>query len=271
MREQQSYSSEPFAASSDFFGVVGLAIRERISGAIADGRLVQCSDGRYRLTRDDVGQESLTSDTPTILTKGSFAAPCRFLNHFLFGVVYGETQVPFGCRACYKIWISPPTLRGLFALKDLLDGTPYSSKIKVEALNPLSPNVYLALIYCGDLPETRAAFAVLRRAVNADPRLGKDLPMDIRRGCQNYEQKCGPSDQYRFDPELESLEETLFTRFAVAAEGERPKKQRDAAAKLRMIQIAHQLGDETYRDFTNGRSLSISPVRYASDADIVEE
>lgn len=246
------------------FEVAGRSVAARLADGVADGRLATDEQGRYILTGDDDdGPEALSSDTPTIATQGAFAAPCRFLNRFLFTIGYGEAQVPYACRACYKIWIRPDSLRALFALKEVMDATPYTSKIKVEALNPLSPNVYLGLVYGGDLAETRAAYHVLRRAITADARLGAEVAMEIRRGCQNYELLCGPSDRYTFDPAQEPVEAALLERFVKPGPPTRPKWQRDAAARLRMIQIAHQLGDESYKDFTGGKALSISPVRYA--------
>lgn len=246
--------------------VAGRSVVERINDAVADGRLILDSDGRYRLSSDGASPALLSSDTPTLSTQGSFTAPCHFLNATVFTIVYGEAQVPYGCRACYKIWIRPGTLRALFALKDVLDGTPYSSKIKVEALNPLSPNVYLGIVYGGDLGATRAAYTALRAAITAAPGLGAEIPMEIRRGCQNYERLCGPSDRYTFDPALEAVEAALAAHFADARPSARPKKQREAAARLRMVQIAHQIGDESYKDFTGGKALSLSPVLYAADA-----
>ncbi len=248
------------------FKVAGRSVADRIAEAVADGRLIREADGRYRLNLDDAVSGLLSSDTPTLATQGTFSAPCHFLNAALFTIVYGEAQVPYGCRACYKIWVRPATLRALFALKDVLDATPYSSKIKVEALNPVSPNVYLGIVYGGDLDETRAAYDVLRAAITAAPGLGADVPMEIRRGCQNYERLCGPSDGYTFDPALGSVEAALAEHFVEAPPSPRPKTQRDAAARLRMVQIAHQLGDETYKDFTGGKPLSIAPVLYAPDA-----
>lgn len=249
------------------FKVAGRTVVERIAEAVADGRLIRDRDGRYRLSSEGAEPELLSSDTPTLISPGTFTAPCHLLNDVLFTVVYGQAQVPYGCHACYKIWIRPGTLRALFALKDVLDATPYSTKIKVEALNPLSPNVYLGIVYGGDLAETRAAYRVLRTAITAAPRLGAEIPMEIRRGCQNYEKLCGPSDQYTFDPALESVEAVLAAHFVDAPPSTRSRKQRDAAARLRMVQIAHQIGDESYKDFTGGKPLSISPVLYAPDAD----
>lgn len=255
------------ATSVGAFRVAGRTIDERIADGVADGKLVRFPDGRYGLSTDNVGPDLLNSETPTLSTKGSFSAPCRFLNHFLFTVVYGETQVPFGCQACYKVWIHPKSLRALFALKEVMDATPHTSKIKIEALNPASPNVYLGIVYGGDLPETRAIYHALRAAITADERLGAEVRMEIRRGCQNYERLCGPSDQYTFDPALESVEAALLEQFVKPTVPGHPKTQRDAAARLRMVQIAHQLGDESYQDFTGGKSLSISPVQYAPGGD----
>lgn len=247
----------------DSFKIAGRTIGDRIAEGISEGLLVQSVDGNYQISEDDVCDNLLTSDTPTISSNGNFSAPCHFLNHFVFAIAYGKAQVPFGCSACYKIWIHTRSLRALFALKGLLDRTPYSSKIKIEALNPLSSNVYLAVVYGGSLPETRAAFSGLRLLIDANPQLGLEVPMEIRRGCQNYEQACGASDQYLFAQELSTIESVLHARFIDKPPSSRTKNQRDAAAKLRMIQIAHQLGDESYKDFTGGKSLSFSAVRYS--------
>ena len=39
--------------------------------------------------------------------------------------------------------------------------------------------------------------------------------MLIKRGCTNYERKCGPSNQYTFDPEQEEIERYFFARFTM--------------------------------------------------------
>ncbi|WP_404366263.1 hypothetical protein AB5I39_10530 [Sphingomonas sp. MMS24-J45] len=249
------------------FVVGGRTIAAALAEAIADGRLIENEPGQFCLPSDAGRERALASDTPTISTPGSFDAPCHLLHHFLFAEVYRAAQVPQGCSACFKIWIRPATIRALFALKEVLDATPYSSKIKVEALDPGSPNVYLALVYGGDLSATRTAYASLRGVVDADPRLGPDVPMEIRRGCHAYERACGPSDQYRFPPGLAEVEAALAERFVDARPAPRPKPQRDAAARLRMLQIAFQLGDESYADFTGGEAIASPVVRYSPTTD----
>jgi hypothetical protein len=128
--------------------VAGRSVADRIAEAVADGRLIRDTDGRYRLSSDGVVSSLLSSDTPTLSTQGTVSAPCHFLNAALFTIAYGEAQVPYACHACYKIWARPDTLRALFALKNVL-------KIKVEVLNPVSPNVYLGIVYGGDLGALR--------------------------------------------------------------------------------------------------------------------
>jgi hypothetical protein len=63
------------------------------------------------------------------------------------------------------------------------------------------------------LDAARAAYANLRRRVDADPKLGASVPVTVKRGCTNYELKCGPSDAYSFDPRLEVVEAYLAARF----------------------------------------------------------
>eukprot|EP01035_Chromulina_nebulosa_P067805 gene67805-92902_t len=74
------------------FEVAGRTIAERIAEAVADGRLIQERDGRYRLSAEGAGPELLSSDTPTLISPGTFAAPCRLLNAILFTIVYGQAQ-----------------------------------------------------------------------------------------------------------------------------------------------------------------------------------
>jgi hypothetical protein len=191
--------------------------------------------------------------------------PCQFLNDFLFSGAYGGAQVPHGCRACYKILVWPADLRGLMALKRLFEPVPRSTKVRNEALDVRTPNTYLGVVYADGLAMARQLYRELRAAIDADPVLGTGIRMEIRRGCTNYERACGPSDRYSFDPAQESVEQELASLYRAPPPPLHPQAKRDAATLLRLTQIAFQLGDETYKDFTAGKALRFDPVAYDAD------
>ncbi|MGE4220684.1 MAG: hypothetical protein AB7G39_14650, partial [Alphaproteobacteria bacterium] len=236
------------------FKVAGRSIQENLDRAVAEGRIVVESDGRYRLAPSS-SRDLLTNDTPTLTNHGTSAPPCQFLNDFLFGGAYGGAQVPHGCRACYKILVWPNDLRGLMALKRLFEPVPRPTKVRNEALDARTPNTYLGVVYADGLAMARQLHREIRAAIDADPALGTGIRMEIRRGCTNYERSCGPSDRYSFDPALEKIEQELASLYRAPPPPLHPQGKRDAAALLRLIQIAFQLGDETYRDLTGGKAL----------------
>jgi hypothetical protein len=82
----------------------------------------------------------------------------------------------------------------------------------------------------------------------------------IKRGCTNYEHACGPSDQYTFDPRLAAVEDYFEERFVSPPKQE--KKYRDAKTLLDLIRIAYRIGDDTYKDFTDGKEVFPPVVTY---------
>jgi hypothetical protein len=199
---------------------------------------------------------------------GANDRPCGFLNGFLFDHAYDQTQVPFGCRACFKIKIATRSLRSLMATKEIAEATPFTTKSGAAVDNPANQDIYSTYLYCNGLEEARTAYAALRRAVDADTRLGASVEITIKRGCTNYERKLGPSDQYAFDPRLEAVETYLAERFR----DERPDRKASKAAvaslrMLRLIRTAYRIGDETYRDFTDGKPLAEPLVSYSPESE----
>ncbi|WP_445681339.1 hypothetical protein [Radicibacter daui] len=247
------------------FRVAGRTIQENLDRAMAEGRIVVDEDGRYRLAPNP-GTSLLTSDTPTLIKYGPSPPPCQFLNDFLFKAAYGGAQVPHGCRSCYKILVWPADLRGLMALKRIFEPLPCSTKVRNEALDARTPNTYLGVVYADGLEMARQLHRDLRTAIDTEPTLGTAIRMEIRRGCTNYEQSCGPSDRYSFDPALEAIEQELAALYRAPPPPLHPKAKRDAAALLRLIQIAFQIGDETYKDFNGGKGLRFDPVAYDVDS-----
>ena len=68
-----------------------------------------------------------------------------------------------------------------------------------------------------------------------------------------------------FDPRLEAVEAYLLQRLAKAPPSRLSQEMVDAARLLRLIATAYRIGDETYRDFTDGAPLYPPLVSYAPE------
>jgi hypothetical protein len=246
------------------FEVGGRNVGETLDEAIRRGSVVERPDGRLTFRRDP--QARGPRDNNFVSKRGPRPRRCVYLNQFLFKQVYAEAQVPFGCHDCYKIRIVTRSLRAMLAAQAIAAATDFSCKSGPEADNPENPHLYCSYIYFYGLDEARGAYAGLREQLDAHPDLGPDVVMVIKRGCTNYEHKLGPSDRYTFDPRQEAAEAYLLARF----DEERPPRVISKAVEaqlrlMRLTRIAYRIGDDTYKDFTDGKPLLPVAVTYAPE------
>jgi len=243
----------------------GRTVRENLARAIADGKLTEQPDGTLSPPRPQKAPPWY------LAVNNSRPLACRFLNGFLFNLVYDRSAVPFGCRTCFKVKAAPPTFRGLIALRGILEETPCHSKCGVDLYTPHSRDAYAGFLYLDGLAEARAAWRDLRKRVDAHPHLGPAVPLTIKRGCSNYEASCGPSDRWTFREGLPELEAALFARFR--DEPPKPVNYRQARMTImvRWLQVAYDLKDDTYLDFTGGKPLHPPIVSYPPEEPMPEE
>jgi len=243
------------------------SVGAHLDAAIERGDVTRRADGGLALSRPQTERDEVGRRGGFLGRAGSNDRPCGFLNGFLFDQAYGQAQVPFGCRSCFKVKVSTRSLRALMAAKQIAETTPFTTKSGSAVDNPANQDLYSTYLYLDGLDEARAAHKLVREAVDADGRLGPEVAVTLKRGCTNYERKLGPSDQYAFDPRLEAVEADLASRFR----DERPERQasKEAVASLRMLRLirtAYRIGDETYKDFTDGEPLLAPLVSYAPEA-----
>jgi hypothetical protein len=231
----------------------GNTLGARLDAAIVAGHVIHRPDGKLELPP--------IAPQPSIGRPGEFGPCCAFLNNFMFTHIYGETAVPIGCRNCYKVKVTPQTLRQLMAVKDVAESLPGSTKSGSEIDRDDNQSIYASYLYFLGLDKARAAYRKVREAIDAHPKLGPKVKMVIKRGCTNYERACGPSDRYTFDPQLARIEKYFWSRF-VRPKFKNQKKYRDAMALLQMVRIAYRIGDDTYKDFTGGKDLLPPTVTY---------
>jgi hypothetical protein len=270
--------------------VGGQTVGARLDLAIEQGAVIRHEDGRLSVPQapnaaDGIGGgyikqgwdftlgvgdgETETAEGGGYSHKtGGTARPCTFLNDFLFDQAYGQGAVPLGCRDCYKIKATPSSLRALMAMKSIAEATPHATKSGQEIDNPTNQNLYGTYVYFRGLDQARKAYKGLRQNVDQHEHLGPDVAMTIKRGCSNYERRCGPSDQYAFDPRLEAVEAYLAQRFTLNRPPRTVSKEKASAmSMLKLIKTAYRIGDETYKDFTGGEPLYEPLVSYPPEAD----
>ena len=246
--------------------VGGRSVGEHLDAAIERGDVIRRGDGGLALAKPQSERDEVGRKGGFLGRAGANDRPCGFLNGFLFDNAYGQTQVPSGCRACFKVKISTRSLRALMAAKEIAETTPFTTKSGAAVDNPANSDRYSTYLYCDGLDEARTAYQGLRQVIDGDARLGPDVEITIKRGCTNYERKLGPSDRYAFDPGLEAVEAHLAQRFR----DDRPERKASKAAvaslrMLRLIRTAYRIGDETYRDFTDGKPLVEPLISYSPE------
>jgi hypothetical protein len=242
------------------FTVKGTAIGSNLAQAIASGKVAHRDDGKFVLV--DNREPGTVELDGYISRRGDFTQPCFFLNRFMFRHVYAEGAVPFGCRDCFKVKVVTANLRQMMAVNEIAQSVSAGSKSGMEVDNPENQTLYGTYFYSLGLDRARALYRDLRAKINQHAKLGTSVKMLIKRGCTNYERKCGPSDRYTFDPRQEEIERHFFARFAGDVRGGVRKSIRDGMQILEWVKIAYRIGDDTYKDFTGGKDLFPPVVTY---------
>lgn len=236
--------------------VANRSVADSLSEAVAVGALRPQDDGTWLRPSID--------GTPSDWVRESRDASrnCRFYMGVMFNHVYRKRQVPAGCATCFKVKVVPRSLRELVALRDVSHALPYTYKCGLDSAATYTSGLYGGYFYLHGLDAARTAYGVIRAAVDGHPKLGGDVCVFIKRGCTEYEVHCGPSDRFTFQPEQTDLEAALLSRIKLepSPPGTRIRVQQTLA---HWIREAYRLGDDSYLDFTGGRRLYPSVVRYA--------
>jgi hypothetical protein len=226
-------------------------VEENLRRAIEMGRVVEKENGTLGLPG------GLKSNLNWMFVAHGPSLHCNFLMDFMFDQAYAQSAMPLGCSSCYKVKVVLRTLRELVAGWELGKRINCRSKWGTDLNNPYSQNIYAGYFYISGLETARALYEVVRAAFDADPNLGPDASMTIKRGCSEYEAKLGPSDQYTFTPGMSELEADLLDRFS-----EQKSDYQPSLVLAHWIETAFRIGDDTYLDFTGGTRLRRKTVVY---------
>lgn len=187
--------------------------------------------------------------------------PCGKLLGFLFRQAYGKAAVPVGCRHCFKVQIRPATLEQLIATQKIAHDLPYAYKAGASLNARYQAGPYRVLLHLDGLQSAREAYQQVLEKILDAPELGAGVSVSIKRGCSEYEIHCGPSSEFTFSDDLAAAELELLKRLRQSAA---PKPKQHTLTMMNWIQIAYQLGDESYKKLTQGRPLYPEPVCYSA-------
>jgi hypothetical protein len=173
-----------------------------------------------------------------------------------------KTFVPSYCQQCFKVVVRPKTLKQLFALEALQIKLGRHCKCGIEVRGYV-PALYGGYFYNRGLEEGLERLEEVREAVHADPLLGPDVDVFLKRSCTEMERAMGRSDEWP-EPTAGQLElEALIMR--TIDHKDFIQRQPEAFvrhAHRRWIEWASRNGDETYLEFTGGRPIKAPAVKY---------
>lgn len=233
--------------------VGGASIGANLAKAVAGGAVVAHDDGTWSLTGLPVMPENWRFSSHIL------PFPCYKLMGFLFRVAYGRNAVPHGCRTCFKVQVKPRSLRELHAAYAVAGTLPYPFKAGVALGGRYHSGPYSTLFYFTSLEQARQAYTDIADLMGqALP----GVPLTIKRGCTEYEIFCGPSDKFTFAADLPEIEADLLSRLRPISKKYRPSIP-DQTVFMRWVQAAYQIGDETYREYTDKKRLYPESVTYS--------
>jgi hypothetical protein len=185
----------------------------------------------------------------------------------------GEKFVPSKCFECFKVVVRPKTLVQLFALEKLMHQLQRPSKCGIE-LRPSVHGLYGGYFYNTGLKEGLERWREVREAVSADPHMGPDIAVILKRGCTEFEFECGPSDEWQIT-DIQRRLEMLVDKYLAKDDVVRHQPEQVVwHIHRKWIEHAYAHGDPTYKELTDGKPLYPPYVTYhhlAEQAETVEE
>lgn len=222
-------------------------------------------DGKVEMIRNQVA-----INTPWVHHGHTDWAKCMLWNNIMFRVVsenitkhFSDMKpfVPSGCQNCYKVVVRPKTLTQLFALNELEIKLGRPSKCGIEHRDSVH-GLYGGYFYNRGIEAGRECYQTVRQAIDEIIDLGPEVKVILKRSCTEMEHSVGPSDKWEISEE-QSIVESLIEEWTVSEKdvSEQPEPV-VWNVKRRWIEWAFAHGDETYKQFTGGKSITPGYITY---------
>lgn len=237
---------------------------------IGGGYKVRDVDGKLEVRDPSIGWE-----TPWQHIKHDNFLDCQRWHSILFNLFSmtmprNQSFVPSACQQCWKVVARPKTLLGLFSLMELQKRLGRPSKCGIEVRQYVH-GLYGGYFYNHSIEEGLECYKLVRSEIDKAEHLGPDTPVILKRGCTEYENRCGPSDNWIVTQRQLHIE-TLINEWVVRDVTLREQPEYAILyVHKKWIEFAYQNGDGTYLNFTGGKPLYRPLVTYHHLVDSTDE
>lgn len=202
--------------------------------------------------------EGAQFDTPWVHPRTDPNRDCGLWHGIMFDY-YGILPSP--CFECWKVVVSPRTLKELFMLLDLQSEYwegPCKCGIEVR---DYTPRLYGGYFYNDSLDLGQEAYRKVRELVSEH--ISPDVKVILKRACTEFEMKLGPSNAWQLQPGQLEKEEAIAGLFdnRDSAHWEQVTSIRPRVMRA-WIQWAYKYGDKTYLEYNDGVPLYPETVQY---------
>jgi len=223
---------------------------------------------------------NMASDAPWAYVKPGPTMNCMFWHHVLFRQVFNSQKVPIQCHNCWKVVLMPRDIEELFATYIMQREMGRPAKCGTETERENTPRAYGAYFYNNSLQEGVECYQAVKKELERGKVYEQEIlgcpirvqfgngyedkmpNLILKRGCTEFEQNCGPSDQWAWDDEQVEMERIAFDAFAQDIVHGRQGDNQLASLFQDWIHRAFKIGDEKYKLFTNGNPLFPPVVTY---------
>ena len=205
---------------------------------------------------------------------------CHLWHRVMFEVIsdnlpreFVEPFVPSPCQQCFKVVLRMRTLEQLDAVLELQYKMGHACKCGIEENRPHVRGLYGAYWYNRGLEEGRERYREVKAEILQIPILAELLDevdeqgiprkLFLKKGCTEFEQRLGRSDEWTVSEEQKEIEELINKHFVRGYE--KVLAQPDSIldhVKRTWIEYAWEHDDPTVEKFLAGRLIKPLPVVY---------
>jgi hypothetical protein len=179
-----------------------------------------------------------------------------------------EPFVPSECHKCWKVVLRPKTLKQLFVTEAMQRSLGRPSKLGMEERSKVFGN-WGAYWYNESMEEGIYCYNLIKEFMSRNEDLaplldeldenGRTTQLLLKRGCTEFEDLCGPSDQWKVDEDQQKLE-SLVNYYVLADDLNREQFEHlQRHVKKRWIEFAWDRGDPTVLEFANRNEIGFKP------------
>jgi hypothetical protein len=171
--------------------------------------------------------------------------------------------IPSRCQECWKVVARPNTVSQLFKISALQHESDRDSKAGIELRSSVGGN-YGAYWYNDSIEEGDECRQYVRGL--CDKNGMEDVKVFLKRGCTEFEHQYGSSIDWGVTEEALEIEQAMTDAIVIDDPGDRAQPDYLVEEiQMRWIEFAHERGDKTYLEFTDGKPLYPAYVTYQSN------